>query len=96
VELRVDRDLTQSWFLMQHQADLLQVPVEVYASTHATALGVVVLARMGLEGEGTGLDALVPDPAARYELRMGADEAAGRLDRSRRAAERAVAASDRG
>jgi len=96
LELRVDGGLTQSAFLMQHQADLLQVPVEVFASPHATALGVAVLARMGLEGEGAGLRAPEPEPAARYEPAMGADEAGERLARFRRSVERAVAASDAG
>jgi glycerol kinase len=96
LELRVDGGLTQSAFLMQHQADLLQVPIEVFASPHATALGVAVLARMGLEGEGAGLRAPEPEPAARYEPAMGADEAGERLARFRRSAERAVAASDAG
>ena len=38
--LRVDGGLTRSRVLMQMQADLLQVPVEVAASPHATAAGV--------------------------------------------------------
>jgi len=37
--LRVDGGLTRSAALMQSQADLLGVPVEVYPSPHATALG---------------------------------------------------------
>ena len=45
--LRVDGGLTRSRVLMQAQADLLQVPVEVYPSPHATALGVAALARLG-------------------------------------------------
>jgi glycerol kinase len=96
VELRVDGGLTRSAFLMQHQADLLQVPVEVFASPHATALGVAVLARTGLDGGRVELHVPQPEPAARYEPAMGADEAGERLDRFRRAAERAVAASDAG
>ena len=97
VELRVDGGLTRSSFLMQHQADLLQVPVEVFASPHATALGVAALARTGLEGGGVGLaDVPHAEPAARYEPRDGGDEAAERLDRFAAAAARAVAASDGG
>jgi len=94
VELRVDGGLTRSSFLMQQQADLSQVPVEVFASPHATALGVAALARTGLEGRGAGLDVPPSEPAARYEPRVGPDEAAERLDRFRRAAARAIAASD--
>jgi glycerol kinase len=95
LELRVDGGLTRSAFLMQHQADLLQVPVEVFASPHATALGVATLARTGLAGSGaSGLEASRPEPAARYEPRVGADRAAGLLARFAGAAERAIAASD--
>ena len=93
VELRVDGGLTHSTFLMQHQADLLQIPVEVFASPHATALGVAALARLGLEG--TAGPPVVPssEPAARYEPKMGADEATERLHRFAAATARAVAAS---
>ena len=94
VELRVDGGLTRSAFLMQHQADLLQVPVEVFASPHATALGVAALARLGLEETGAPPEVPAPAPAARYEPRMGADEAAERLARFSAAADRAVSASD--
>ncbi len=97
VELRVDGGLTGSSFLMQCQADLLQVPVEVFASPHATALGVAALARTGLEDRGVGLaDVPHAEPAARYEPRCGGDEAAERLDRFAAAAARAIAASDGG
>ena len=93
VELRVDGGLTRSAFLMQHQADLLQVPVEVFASPHATALGVAALARLGLGGGGGAPE--VPDlqPAARYEPRMGSDEAVAALARFAAAAARAIDAS---
>jgi glycerol kinase len=94
VELRVDGGLTRSVFLMQHQADMLQVPVEVFASPHATASGVATLARLGLDGTGAALEVPIPAPAARYEPQMGVDEAADRLARFRAAVERAVAASD--
>lgn len=47
--LRVDGGLTQSTVLMQMQADLLQIPVEVYDSPHATAIGVAAMARHGLD-----------------------------------------------
>ncbi|HEY4927729.1 MAG TPA: FGGY family carbohydrate kinase [Acidimicrobiales bacterium] len=95
VELRVDGGLTRSEFLMQHQADLLQVPVEVFASPHATALGVAALARLGLEGTGAAPEVPSQAPAARYEPRMGADEATERLVRFSAAADRAVSASDK-
>jgi glycerol kinase len=82
---------------MQHQADLLQIPVEVFASPHATALGVATLARTVLIDEGPSpLRAPRPEPAARYEPRMGADQAAELLDRFAGAVARAVGASDGG
>ena len=93
VELRVDGGLTGSSFLMQHQADLLQVPVEVFASPHATASGVAALARRGLDGAQGAPEVASPPPAARYEPRMGAPEAAERLARFAAATERAVAAA---
>lgn len=78
--LRVDGGLTQSRLLMQTQADLLQAPVEVYASPDATALGVAAAARIGLDG-GTSLAEALPswEPAAVYEPTVSVDEAQTRL-----------------
>ena len=76
--LRVDGGLTRSRVLMQMQADLLQVPVEVAASPHATAAGVGALARLGA-GAGQTLYDVVrrDDSSARYEPAIDAAEAAG-------------------
>jgi glycerol kinase len=52
--LRADGGLTRSRLLVQAQADLLRVPVEVSGSADATALGVAALARLGT-GECTSL-----------------------------------------
>ncbi|MEU9171268.1 FGGY family carbohydrate kinase [Streptomyces sp. NPDC048420] len=84
--LRVDGGLTRSSLLMQTQADLLQRPVEVSALPDATALGVGVLARLGAE-PGLELPDALPDwkPAAVYEPRVSAEEAAERLAGFRRA-----------
>jgi glycerol kinase len=57
--LRVDGGLTRSRLLMQTQADLLGVPVEVASSPHATAAGVGALARLGA-GAGRVLADVVP------------------------------------
>jgi glycerol kinase len=58
--LRADGGLTRSRRLMQAQADLLQVPVEICRIPNATALGVAALARLGT-GEAASLgDALGP------------------------------------
>lgn len=56
--LRVDGGLTQSEALMQTQADLLGVPVEVFDSQDATALGVAALASVGAGGAADLPDAL--------------------------------------
>ncbi len=50
--LRVDGGLTRSRLLVELQADLLQCPVEVFASPHATALGAADLAARALGGPG--------------------------------------------
>jgi glycerol kinase len=75
--LRVDGGLTRSRTLLQVQADLLQVPVEVYPSPHATALGVAAFATRGVGLGGTA----APDwtPAAVVEPSIGVDEAESRL-----------------
>jgi glycerol kinase len=81
--LRVDGGLTRSRVLMQVQADLLQAPVEVYPSPHATALGVAAFARVG-----AGIDSAVAlQPAAVFEARISGDEAEARLQRWRSVAE---------
>jgi glycerol kinase len=86
--LRVDGGLTRSRTLLQVQADLLQAPVEVYPSPHATALGVAALARLGLSGSHE-LTTAVSDwqPATVVEPRISADEAEERLQSWRAAAE---------
>jgi len=86
--LRVDGGLTRSRLLMQTQADLSQVPIEVYASPHATALGVAALARLATGAAATPADAVGTwEPAATYEPKISADEAAARLAAWRAAAE---------
>ncbi len=90
--LRVDGGLTRSRVLMQTQADLLQAPVEVYMSPHATALGVAAFARLGLGAAATAVEAIGAwEPATVYEPRASRDEADSRLDDWRRAAEATVA-----
>lgn len=76
--LRVDGGLTRSHTLLQVQADLLQCPVEVYPSPHATALGVAAFAAIG-----AGLPTTIHDwqPSAVVEPAITADEAADRLAR---------------
>lgn len=78
--LRVDGGLTRSALLMQTQADLLQLPVEVSALPDATALGAAAVARVGLD-PALPVSEAVPAwrPSAVYEPRVGAAEAAERL-----------------
>jgi glycerol kinase len=87
--LRVDGGLTRSRMLMQAQADLLQIPVEVASSPHATAAGVAALARLGAGG-GRKLDDVIPTAVARtrYEPATTADAAAERLERFEHAVRR--------
>jgi glycerol kinase len=79
--LRVDGGLTRSTTLLQTQADLLQAPVEVYPSPHATALGVAAFAAIGAglravnDTERTWRPDLIVEPS------IGLDEAAVRLER---------------
>jgi glycerol kinase len=78
--LRVDGGLTRSRVLLQTQADLLQAPVEVYPSPHATALGVAAFADLGANPLSQAqLGAATWRPDAVVEPRIGPDEAAERL-----------------
>jgi glycerol kinase len=86
--LRVDGGLTRSAVLMQAQADLAHIPVDVYPSLHATALGAAACARLALH---PSLD--VPEavgtwtPQHTYEPEWPADRAAEFLAGWARAAE---------
>jgi glycerol kinase len=78
--LRVDGGLTRSRVLLQAQADLLQAPVEVYPSPHATALGVAAFADLGANPTSQtqpGAQSWLPDVV--IEPRVGAEEASERL-----------------
>lgn len=79
--LRVDGGLTRSHTLLQVQADLLQTPVEVYPSPHATAFGVAWFAALGagLVASSDVLGASTWHPAAVVEPQISADEAAERI-----------------
>jgi len=78
--LRADGGLTRSQVLLQAQADLLQVPVEVYRSPDATALGVAALARLGAGAAATLTEAVGPVlPQQVVEPAMDPAQAAQRL-----------------
>ncbi|MBO1332157.1 FGGY family carbohydrate kinase [Streptomyces sp. VRA16 Mangrove soil] len=88
--LRVDGGLTRSALLMQTQADLLQLPVEVSALPDTTALGAAAAARIGLDPSLSVRDAVGERPPARvHEPRIGAAQAAERLAVFRAAVDRA-------
>jgi glycerol kinase len=92
--LRADGGLTRSRLLMQAQADLLQLPVEVCRTPDATALGVAALARIGL-GQAAGVEQAVgpAEVEAVIEPRIGADEAAERMAGFARALQASLAAA---
>jgi glycerol kinase len=82
IRLRVDGGLTRSGLLMQTQADLLQIPIEVAPSPNATAVGVGALARLGAGGGRDLSEAVGPVPSGvLFEPVVSAAEAAGRLER---------------
>jgi glycerol kinase len=85
--LRVDGGLTRSQVLMQAQADLAQIPVDVYPSAHATPSGAAACARLALE-PAADLAGVVGGwkPEHTYEPAWSADRAADYLARWQRAA----------
>ena len=75
--LRADGGLTQSRALMQACADILQLPVEIYPSAHATALGAAALARLSLQPDQSLRDVVTDwQPSATYEPNWTASRAA--------------------
>ncbi len=86
--LRVDGGLTRSTALMQAQADLLQVPIDVYPSPDATALGTAALARIGAGFARSAAGAVGRwTPASTFEPAISSDAAEERLRAWRRAVE---------
>lgn len=85
--LRCDGGLTQSKVLMQACADIAQLPIEIYPSAHATALGAAALARLSLQPQQSVAD-VVADwrPSATYEPSWTAVRAAEFRDRWRQLA----------
>jgi len=92
--LRADGGLARSRLLLQAQADLLQLPVEVCRAADATALGVAALARVGA-GEAASLDEAVgpADVDSVVEPRISGEEAAERLAAFESAQQAILAAS---
>jgi glycerol kinase len=84
--LRVDGGLTQSARLTQATADLTGLPVEVYPSPHATALGAAACARLACD-HALSVEDAVPawTSSMTYEPRWSADRAADYRNRWRAA-----------
>ena len=87
--LRVDGGLTRSATLLQIQSDLLGIPVEVYPSPHATALGVAALAWRAIDRLHPGF---TWSPVSVNVPRISADEAAARRNAWRGVADQVAAA----
>ena len=87
--MRVDGGGTASRFLMQFQADLLGIPVEIPAIRETTALGSAYLAALGL-GELSRIEDTVDlwRCQKRYEPAMSEDHRAALMDQWHRAVER--------
>lgn len=82
--LQVDGGLTRSNVLMQAVADLAQIPVRVFPSAHATALGAAALGQMALQPASVMADVITrPAATVTYEPRRSADQAADFLSRWR-------------
>ncbi len=93
--LRVDGGLTQSAALMQAQADLTRIPVDVYPSLHATALGAAACAGLALEPGAAVADIMGTwTPRHTYEPLWSDDRAAEFMHRWRRAADMVLSQSD--
>nr|WP_205752700.1 FGGY family carbohydrate kinase [Cryptosporangium phraense] len=85
--LRVDGGLTRSRVLLQAQADLAQLPVEVYPSPHATPLGAAACARLALDPTAVVADVVGGwRPSSVFEPLWTPDRAASHLARWREAA----------
>jgi glycerol kinase len=87
--LRVDGGLTRSDRLMQAQADLAQLPVELFPSAHATAVGAAGFARLALD-QSLSVEEAIGEvgPARTFQPKWTADRAEEHLARWRSAADR--------
>jgi glycerol kinase len=86
--LRVDGGLTRSRKLMQATADVTQLPVDVFSSPHATALGAAAMGRLALEPDLAIADAVAAwTPLASYEPAWSSDRAARHQGRWRSVAD---------
>ena len=89
--LRLDGGLTRSSVLVQALADLAQRPIEVYASPHATAMGVATMGRMAFDATISLSEAVWPwQPSAVCAPRWTPDRAADFMLRWARAVQAEV------
>jgi glycerol kinase len=80
---------------MQAQADLARIPVDVYPSLHATALGAAACARLALDPSLDAAGAVGTwTPQHSYEPQWSADRAAEFLARWTRVAESVLTAKE--
>ena len=93
--LRVDGGLTRSAVLMQAQADLARLPVEVYPSAHATPLGAAACARLALDPTLDPAEVVGTwTPQHTYHPVWSEDRATEHLDRWRQAAAAALTSKE--
>lgn len=90
--MRVDGGMVANHFLMQFQADILGIPVDVPMITETTALGAAYLAALGI-GDFKDLKELAGNwrLERRFEPKMSADERENLLRQWHRAVERSKA-----
>ena len=92
--LRVDGGLTRSRVLMQAQADLSQIPIDVYPSPHATALGAAACARLALDPTIHPAAAVGEwEPQHTFEPQWSADQSAEFIARWKQSAHAALSDS---
>ncbi len=89
--LRVDGGAAANDWMMQHQADILGIPVERPDLVETTALGAAGLAGLALGVWGGGAEFLAPRRFTRFEPRMDARERHRRLGEWERAVATALA-----
>jgi glycerol kinase len=93
--LRVDGGLTRSAVLMQAQADLARIPVEIYPSAHATPLGAAACARLALDPTASLAEVVGTwAPQRTYEPIWSAARAADYMGRWKQAANASLAVKE--
>ena len=94
--LRADGGLTKSVSLMQAVADLLQLPVDIYPTAHATAVGAAAFARLALRTDLAPAEAVGGwTPSRTYEPRWSPDRATEHHARWLAAADAAMPAEEK-